>query len=148
MIRVATRSDLNLINDLVLEFLTATSYDQHTQFIDREHIKRLVYHCLAVGKIWLYDINNETVGLLVALMEPNIWMPEKKSLKELIFYVKQEHRNSTAAGRLFKAFCDEGNQMLLNKQIDGYFTTRMGSTVDYDLTKRGFREVERLFLKD
>ena len=38
--------------------------------------------------------------------------------------------------------------MMAAGEIDGYFTTRMTSTVDYDLESRGFRLTEKLYLKD
>ena len=62
--------------------------------------------------------------------------------------MREEYRRTPAGGRLFIEFCRHGEELLLNKQIDGYFTTRMNSTASYDLEKRGFREVERLFLRD
>lgn len=39
MIRLATRSDLTLVTDLLVEFLLETSYDKHTDVIDHDHIK-------------------------------------------------------------------------------------------------------------
>jgi len=38
--------------------------------------------------------------------------------------------------------------LLDNNEIQGYFTTRMTSTVDYDLERRGFRLTEKLYIKD
>lgn len=148
MIRVATRSDLNLVQDLVMEFLQATSYSNHTQDIDPQHIKRLCYASLHMGRVWLYFVDDVAVGLLIAVKEQNIWMPSKTSFRELVWYVREEYRRSPGAGRLFIEFCKEGDRLLLSNEIQGYFTTRMATTGDYDLSKRGFREVERLFLKD
>jgi hypothetical protein len=44
--------------------------------------------------------------------------------------------------------CRHCDKLLLDKKIDGYFTTRMSTTVDYDLEKRGFKMTEKLYLKD
>lgn len=149
MIRVATRSDLDTVTDLVIEFLQATSYDNHlASGVDRAHIQKLVYAVLKMGKVWLAEVNTVAIGLLIAAKEQNIWMPDKVSLRELVFYVREEHRRGTAAGRLFKAFCLEAETLLNNGDIDGYFTTRMGTTDSYDLESRGFRLVENLYLKD
>lgn len=148
MIRLATRSDLETIHALVLEFLTDTAYNQHTGDIDHVHIKKLCYAVIETGKVWLYEHKGVAVGLLIAILEQNLWMPTKVSLRELVWYVREEYRRTPAGGRLFIEFCRHGEELLLNKQIDGYFTTRMNSTASYDLEKRGFREVERLFLRD
>lgn len=148
MIRRATRSDLTTVHSLLIDFLQSTSYDKHMADLDEEHIKKLAYNVIQVGYVWLYEHEQVAVGLLIAIKEQNIWMPSKVSLRELVWFVKEEYRRSPGAGRLFIEFCRLGDQLLLNKEIEGYFTTRMATTGDYDLSKRGFREVERLFLKD
>jgi len=149
MIRVATRSDLNTVAQLVIDFLQHTSYDNHlASGVDETHIKKLIYAVLQMGKIWLYENNSVAVGLLIAVKEQNLWMPSKTSLRELVFYVREEHRRGPAAGRLFLAFCHEAETLLNNGEIDGYLTTRMGSTDNYNLESRGFRLVENLYLKD
>jgi hypothetical protein len=148
MIRLATRSDLNLVTELLTEFLTETSYDKHTDIIDPAHIKKLVFSVLQHGYIWLYFNGEVAVGLLVAVREQNIWMPNKSSLRELVWYVRSEYRRTIGAGRLFIEFCQQAEKLLNMGSIQGYFTTRMTTTEDYDLESRGFRLTEKLYLKD
>jgi hypothetical protein len=139
---------LNLVTDLIVEFLTDTSYDNHTDQIDHAHIKRLVFSVIHHGYIWLYYNDKIAVGLLVAVKEQNIWMPTKTSLREMVWYVRQEYRGTVGAGRLFIEFCQQAERLLNNDSIQGYFTTRMTTTQDYDLESRGFRLTEKLYLKD
>jgi hypothetical protein len=148
MIRLATRSDLNTITLLLVEFLSSTSYDTHTDSVDREHIKRLAYTILYSGYTWLYYDKDTAVGLLIAVKESNMWMPSKTSLRELVWYVRESHRGTTGAGRLFVEFCQQGQSLLNSGEIQGYFTTRMTTTTDYDLERRGFRLTEKLYIKD
>ena len=148
MIRLATRTDLNLVTDLVLEFLQSTSYKDHAVNNNPEHIKQLMYVILHGGYIWLYYNGPVCVGLLVAAKEQNMWVPDKFSLRELIWYVREEYRGSVGAGKLFIEFCKQGELLLEKNEIDGYFTTRMTTTTDYDLERRGFRLTEKLYLKD
>lgn len=148
MIRLATRSDLNVVTDLLTEFLLETSYDKHLDEIDNDHIKKLVFSVLQHGYIWLYYNGEIAVGLLVAVKEQNIWMPTKTSLRELVWFVRQEYRGTVGAGRLFIEFCQQAERLLNNGSIQGYFTTRMTTTQDYDLESRGFRLTEKLYLKD
>ena len=148
MIRLATRADLNTVTDLLVEFLTHTAYNKHTDVVDRQHLTRIVFSILHSGYIWLYYNGEVAVGLLVAVREQNIWMPTKSSLREMVWYVRDEYRKTIGAGRLFIKFCEQGEQLMTDKKIDGYFTTRMSSTQDYDLESRGFRLTEKLYLKD
>jgi hypothetical protein len=41
-----------------------------------------------------------------------------------------------------------GNTLLEQDKIDGYFTTRMTTTEDIDLERRGFRLTEKTYLKE
>lgn len=148
MIRLATRSDLPLIADLIQEFLQTTSYENHTLAVDHQHLQRLTYTLLHCGYIWLYYHENVAVGLLIAVKEQNIWIPSKATLRELVWYVREEYRGSAGAGRLFVNFCRKGEQLMESGEIVGYFTTRMAVTTDYDLERRGFRLTERLYFKD
>lgn len=148
MIRLATRSDLDLVADLLVEFLQSTSYKNHTMTANKEHIKKLVFSVIHHGYIWLYFNGEVAVGLLVAVKEQNVWIPNKASLRELVWYVREEYRGTTGAGRLFIKFCEKGEELLDKDEIQGYFTTRMTSTTDYDLERRGFRLTEKLYIKD
>jgi len=149
MIRIATRSDLPTVVSLIVDFLTdATAYGKHTDAIDVEHIKKMSHSIISVGRVWLFEINNVAVGLLAAVLEQNIWIPSKHSYREIVWYVKPEFRRNPSAAKLFLEFCREGERLLEQGKIEGFFTTRMATTSEYDLVKRGFREVERLFLRD
>lgn len=148
MIRLADRSDLNRVTDLILDFLQESSYAKHTEEVDRDYIRKLVYAVIKSGYIWIMFNDQIAVGILIAVKEQNIWMPSKVSLRELVWYVKEEYRKTIGAGRLFIKFCEQGDELMANGEIDGYFTTRMNSTTDYDLEKRGFRLTESLYLKD
>jgi len=148
MIRLATRSDLTRVTDLLVEFLQSTSYNNHCDVIDREHIKKIAFSVLHHGYIWLYFNEEVAVGLLVAVKEQNVWMPNKTSLRELVWFVREEYRGTVGAGRLFIEFCQQAEKLLNRGDIQGYFTTRMTTTEDYDLERRGFRLTEKLYIKD
>lgn len=148
MIRLATRSDLVVIAELLEEFLLETSYAEFCEEIDHEHLCRLVLAVLHQGYTWLLLDKDIVVGCLIAIKEKNIWMPSKISLREMVWYVKEPYRRTLGAGRLFIKFCEQGDRLMRAGEIQGYFTTRMTSTTDYDLESRGFRLTEKLYLKD
>lgn len=148
-IRLADRGDMNAVADLVVEFLGSTSYIEHTKDnVNIQYIRRLVFNILQAGYIWLLEDDNKLVGLLAAIKESNVWVPSKTSLRELVWYVQPEYRGSASAGKLFIKFCKQGDSLIESGQIQGYFTTRMTTTADYDLESRGFRLTEKLYLKD
>lgn len=134
---------------LLQEFLKETPYHQAASAAnDREHLGKIVFTVMTAGYIWIAYKDQQPVGLLMALKEPNLWVPKSAELRELVWYVLPEHRNSTIGGRLFMKFCQCGDQLIDNKVIDFYWTTRMSTTDDIDLERRGFRLTEKTYLKE
>ena len=149
MIRLADHKDTLAIVDLLKRFLSDTSYSQAQQATkDTEHLCKIVWLVQQHGYIWLAFQNDVPVGLLMAVKEPNMWLPSAKELRELVWYVTPEHRSSTVGGKLFLQYCKKGDELLAEGKIQGYFTTQMTTTRSIDLKSRGFKQTETTFLKE
>jgi hypothetical protein len=150
MIRQAhTMVDARSAMNLLKEFLQETAYAQSEEVINNtEHLGKLVFSIMNHGYLWLALVEDEPVGLLMASVEPNLWAPKYNQLRELVWFVKKEHRRSTLGGRLFKEYCAKGEQLLSEGKIEGYFTTRMSTTDEVGLERRGFRLTEKTYLKE
>lgn len=149
MIRLAQRPDFSAICDLLEDYFTESTYSQHiTQTFDRQRATKILFNVSHMGYIWLYEVDDKIQGMLAAVKEPNIWFPEKISMREMFWYVRPEHRNSIGAAKLYVAYDRQGQKLLNSNSIHGYFMTEMATTQDLNLESRGFRLVERLYLKD
>lgn len=149
MIRLATDSDTLIVVDLLRRFLSETSYSQAEQATkDTEHLCKLTWTIKQHGYIWLAFHDEVPVGLLMAIKEPNMWLPSARELREVVWYVAPEHRSSTTGGKLFLQYCKKGDELLSSGDIQGYFTTQMTTTKNIDLERRGFKQTETTFLKE
>jgi hypothetical protein len=149
MIKLAQSiQDIQKVINLLGDFLSDTAYKQGAQAAqNREHLGKIAYTVKNSGYIWLAE-KDEPEGLLMATVEPNMWFPQVRQLRELVWYVKPQSRCSVVSGRLFAEFCRKGDELLTQGLIEGYFTTRMGTTSDYNLERRGFRLTESTYLKE
>ena len=150
MIRLAKSiQDIHLVIRLLQEFLTETPYAQAPDAAgDREHLGKLAFTVLNHGYIWLAIDDEEPVGVLMAAVEPNMWIPRVRQLREIVWYVKPDHRLGLYSGRLFAAFNQKATELLDSDQIQLCFTTRMSTTDNYSLERRGFRLTEQTYLKE
>jgi hypothetical protein len=147
--RCHTINDVSDAIELLQEFLKETAYSQSLEIIgNREHLGKMIYSTMATGCVWLAYVDQKPAGLLMAPIETNQWVPQYKQLRELVWFVLPEHRRSTIGGRLFKTYCHLGEQLLKENKIEGYFTTRMATTDEINLERRGFRLTERTYLKE
>jgi hypothetical protein len=144
-----TLMDARHMIKLMQRFLTDTSYSQAEDASkDIEHLGKLAFTFLQNGYVWLAFDSEEPVGILIAIKEPNMWNPKITQLRELVWYVVPEKRNSTVGGRLFKQYCLKGDELKQQGKINVYFTSMMTSTEACDLERRGFRCTERTYIKE
>ena len=149
MIRQAQRPDFAAICDLLEEYFNEGSYGLHIDYpFDRQRATKILFNVLHMGYIWIYEVEGEIAGVLAAVKEPNIWFPQKISMREMFWFVKPKYRHSVGAAKLFVAYNRKGEELLNNNTINGYFMTEMSTTSDLNLEQRGFRLAERLYIKD
>jgi hypothetical protein len=144
-----TLMDARHVIKMMQQFLNETSYNQAAEASkDVEHLGRLAFTFINSGYVWLAFDGEEPVGLLAAIMEPNMWNPKIRQMRELIWYVVPEKRTSTIGGRLFKQYCLKGEELKSQGKINVYFTSMMSSTQSCDLESRGFRCTEKTYIKE
>lgn len=144
-----TLMDARHVIKMMQRFLNETSYNQAEEASrDVEHLGKLAFTFLQNGYVWLAFDGEEPVGMLAAVMEPNMWNPKVRQMRELIWYVVPEKRKSTIGGRLFKQYCLKGEELKQAGKINVYFTSMMTSTQACDLESRGFRCTERTYIKE
>jgi hypothetical protein len=147
--QIATFPELEQALDLVQRFLTETSYGQAIEAAtDREYLGRFCFNILKNGYIWLAVQDGKPVGILMAIVQPNMWSPKHREMRELLWYVAPEARTSSLGGRLFVRYQKTAEQLKSQGLINGYFTTRMATTRDINLEGRGFRLTEQTYIKE
>lgn len=148
MIKIA--NNLNDIKDaieLLGEFLQSSAYSE-TVKIDIDSLGRICGMAQRGGAVWLAYQDQKPAGVLIAFLEPNMWNLNQRHLREICWYVRPEYRSSSLGGRLFKKYQEFAENMLKNGLIDAYFTTQMSSTEPIDLERRGFKFIERTYVKE
>lgn len=150
MIKLAkTIDDFQQVIALLKDFLRETAYSSSYDLsVNDQHLGKMAAAMAKTGYIWLAYNDQHPVGLLIAVRESNMWAPTLTQLREIVWYVSPEHRKTSIGGRLFLEYCRQGDELIEQKKIQGYFTTKMTSTDDIDLERRGFRLTERTYLKE
>ena len=149
MIRLATHADTPLIVELLKKFLSETSYSQAQEASEnQEHLCKMTWTVQQYGYTWLGFVDDEPVGLLMAVKEPNAWFPKAIQFRELVWYVLPEYRSCSIGGKLFINYCKKAEELKKKGSIQGYFTTKMTTTDSIDLERRGFRLTESTYIKE
>ncbi len=149
MIRLAEDKDTDQLVKLMLAFASESSVAGYgPDEFNIPHLKTVLKAVRDNGRVWVAERDQQIVGYLMCLVEMDIWNPKVKRLRELLWYVDPEYRDTTIGGRLFATYCRYGDQLLKSKQIAGYSISLLDSSPDLELAERGWRAVETHWIKE
>ena len=92
--------------------------------------------------------DGEITGMLMAQIVGDTWMPNRKYMKELCWYVRPEHRGGTAGYRLLRKYEELCEELMERGSILAYGLTTLSNTPQMDLEKRGWVRVETDWVKE
>lgn len=143
MIRTATFKDYDVIMQMMINFANSSPYAplQNPEYNDLR-IRRLLDSFQKQGCILLGEKDNEVVGMLIAQIQTDAWLPHVKTMKEVAWWVEPEHRFGTLGYRLLKEYIKIGERLVEQQVISGFTLTNMEISPDFDLEKRGWKAVE------
>lgn len=146
--RIKDDKDIEIVIDLLTDFLHETLVKDDLT-VNEMHLGRLIHAIIHSHYLWLAEVDGEVAGMLIAIRQPNIWDPSYKELKELAWYVRPQFRSGPAAGRLFFEYCKVADKLKEEKQIDSYVISTLTTTTDnLDLSRRGFKLIEKTYMKE
>ncbi len=97
------------------------------------------------GIVFVAERDSKLVGMLIAIIVPNVWDPQVLALQELAYWVDPEHRMSTAGYKLLKRYKEYGEQAKQDGWIEYYTISKMISSPDLKYDKLGFEKIEEMW---
>jgi GNAT superfamily N-acetyltransferase len=142
-IRLADRWDIPEIIEMLREYRGQTPWSRLALCDNEPYIRELLSHILAgMGQIFIAERNEEVVGMLLAIKNSNIWDPDLYVINEMAFWVRPEHRGTTAGYRLLTAYRDYCEQERSAGRIEAYTLSKMTTSPDLDYGRFGFEKLE------
>jgi|TARA_R110002073_G_scaffold181670_1_gene340029 N-acetylglutamate synthase-like GNAT family acetyltransferase len=146
-IRHATIQDFDRIMEMMIDFANSSPYNAHhnPQYNDT-YVRRLLCQFMTSGCILLAEEKENTIGMLIAGIAPDPWLPEVKTLREVAWWVDEEYRLTTAGYKLLLKYIELGNKLQDEELICGFTLTNMEQSPDFNLEKRGWRPIEKNYI--
>ena len=149
MIRHAKIADRPALVDLLVDFSAETPIDLlKDPVFNYQYVVRTIDIIQRSGLVLVSEHAGEITGMLIAQIVGDIWMPDRKYMKEICWYVKPEHRGGSAGYRLLRAYEDHCEELIRRHQIQAYGLTTLSTSPDLNLTKRGWQRVETDWVKE
>jgi N-acetylglutamate synthase-like GNAT family acetyltransferase len=145
-IRPANKFDLPYIIEMLKHFRDNSPVEKIKECNNHEYISSL-FHSVLVGRgvafVAEYD---QPFGMIIGYIDQNVWDPEIKVLKELVYWVEPNHRNTTAGYRLLKAYNDKAKELVSENRIQLYTMTKMVNSPDLDFSRFGYTKTEEVWV--
>jgi N-acetylglutamate synthase-like GNAT family acetyltransferase len=145
MIRKANKFDLLECVEMMRRFAAESPVQALRDPLvhDEKHIQQ-IFITLIMGR-GVVLVDDDMRGMIVGAITPNFWCPKIREIKELAWYVYPEHRNKMIGGRLLMAFEKEAQDLI--DQGRANFMAMSLMSADINLTRRGFQQLEKTYVK-
>ena len=145
-IRQANKFDLPHVIDMLKKFRNATPIDMMKDCDNEEHVNKMYHHVLLGGGIALIAEDTQPIGMIVGIIDRNIWDPNIKILRELVYWVEPESRGSSAGYKLLLQYNKEAEKLVSENKIDLYTMTKMVNSPDLDFARFGYKKTEEIWV--
>ena len=146
MIRIAKPADTENILVMMRHYRELSLITEHKNS-DENTTKTVINNVLlGMGIIFLAENSAGTVGMLMAIRNPNIWDNRIIAMNELIYWVEPEHRKERLGMDLLKTYIDYCNDLIEKKKIHYFTLSQRGNAPDMGYERFGFIKLEETFI--
>ena len=146
-IRLANKFDLPEIIRMLRNFRNHTPIDKMRDCDNEEYVSKVFHHILLGGGVALIaEKDDQAVGMILGVINQNVWDPDINVLHELAYWVDQEHRGTSAGYRLIVEYNKQAEQLVKDSKIDLYTMTKMQTSPDLDFKRFGYRKSEEIWV--
>ena len=145
-VRVANKFDLPIVLDMLRNFRNHTPIDIMRECNNEEYINKLFHHVILCGGVALIAEDKDVAGMIIGVKDQNVWDPEIKVLRELVYWVEPAYRGTTAGYKLLLKYNKLAQELVDTQKINMYTMTKMVNSPDLDFTRFGYKKTEEVWV--
>jgi N-acetylglutamate synthase-like GNAT family acetyltransferase len=145
-VRLANKFDLPIVLDMLRNFRNPTPIDIMRECNNEEYINKLFHHVILGGGIALIAEDKDVAGMIIGVKDQNVWDPEVKVLRELVYWVEPQYRGSTAGYKLLLRYNKLAQELVDEQKINMYTMTKMVNSPDLDFSRFGYKKTEEVWV--
>jgi N-acetylglutamate synthase-like GNAT family acetyltransferase len=146
-IRTANKFDFPEIVAMLHRFKMQGPTKISNDFNNEDHVALIYAHIMAgAGVALVAEKEGKLAGMLIGVIDGLIWNPDTRILREIVYWVDEEYRGSTAGYRLLAQYVKECNEMVNSGRITAYSMVKMTNSPDLKFEKFGFTKTEEVYV--
>jgi N-acetylglutamate synthase-like GNAT family acetyltransferase len=146
-IRQANKFDFPEVLSMLHRFKMNCPTDISINFDNETHVATVYAHIMAGrGLALVAEKDGKLAGMIIGMVDTLIWDPDTRILREIVYWVDEEYRKSTAGYRLLSQYVVEAQEMVDNGRITAYSMVKMTNSPDLKFEKFGFKKTEEVWV--
>jgi N-acetylglutamate synthase-like GNAT family acetyltransferase len=146
-IRHANKFDFPEIVAMLHRFKMQGPTEISNNFDNETHVATVYAHIIAgKGLALVAEKEGKLAGMLIGIVDSLVWDPDTRVLREIVYWVDEEYRGSTAGYRLLAQYVKECDEMVENGRITAYSMVKMTNSPDLKFEKFGFKKTEEVWV--
>lgn len=142
-VRNAQIKDYDDIKRLMIDFANFNPLeDLHKPQYDFMHVNTVIDHILKTGIALVVEHDRRVVGMLLATIQGDLWLPHIKRMTEVAWWVETEYRGTSAGARLLNRYIAIGIEAKDKGHISSFTLTTLATTPDLKLQDRGWEAID------
>tara|TARA_R100000664_G_scaffold7326_1_gene12451 strand:- start:12067 stop:12522 length:456 start_codon:yes stop_codon:yes gene_type:complete len=142
-VRNAKIQDYDDIKRLMIDFANFNPIeDLHNPKYDFVHVNNVIDHILKTGIALVCEHDKRVIGMLLATIQGDLWLPHVKRMTEVAWWVEEQYRGSTAGARLLNRYVAIGLEAKDREHISSFTLTTLATTPDLKLEDRGWEPID------
>ena len=142
-VRSAQIKDYDDIKRLMLDFANFNPMeDLRNPKYDFVHVNNVIDHILKTGIALVCEHNSRIIGMLLATIQGDLWLPHVKRMTEVAWWVEKEYRGTSAGARLLNRYISIGIEAKDRGHISTFTLTTLATTPDLKLEQRGWEAID------
>ena len=146
-IRHANKFDFPEIVAMLHRFKLKGPTEISNSFHNETHVATVYAHIMAGrGLALVAEKDGKLAGMLIGIVDSLVWDPDTRIMREIVYWVDEEYRGSTAGYRLLAQYVKEGDEMVDSGRITAYSMVKMINSPDLKFEKFGFKKTEEVWV--
>ena len=142
-VRNAQIKDYDDIKRLMIDFANFNPVeDLRNPQYNFVHVNNVIDHILKTGIALVCVHHDRVIGMLLATIQGDLWLPHVKRMTEVAWWVEEEYRGTSAGARLLNRYIAIGIEAKDKGHISTFTLTTLATTPDLKLEQRGWEAID------
>ena len=147
IVRKANKFDLPYFIHVAKKVQDMDFIPDDKQVIDK-HFNVLFNTILHGGGIALIVESEEPIGMVVGIINENLWVPNMFMLTQILLFVDEEWRHTKAGYKLLEAYNDTVEKLIEQKRIETSVIHAAEPLHDVDFSRFGYDCIEKTWISN